>query len=660
MKSHHGLSLSALIMLLAACGGGDGASAEEPRVRLLANTSYTPWQSGSVGFLIAPALSSNETVRCRIDDAADVPCVKGGGAGSGRVSYTSFKEGRHTLHVTISGGGTSTTHTLQWRIGQPDVVVVGGTPGGISAAIAASRKGRTVIVLEQSKWLGGLMSGGLARSDVGASGGSNLGGITREFFRRVRALENARGACGERPCASEWAFEPRAALNTFEDMLADEPNVFIQREMVFSSVKKTGAAIESLQTPRGTLKAKIFIDASYEGDLTAAAGATMVMGRERRLTPAESAAQPGLYEPDAGIAGAGISGGVVIDPYVVPGDPASGLIPFVQRKVTSKLRGAADPLVMAYNYRVCVTDDPDNRVPFQKPAGYRAEWYEGSARMVEAMLASRPSKDPVATYFVPTPTVRSSNRNYFKHDLNGGPPFSTDMSAPGWNQAYPAGSWDDRREIAEAYKTYIQGLLYAWQTNPRFGPLNARVSQFGLCKDEFVDNGNWPYRMYTRETRRMVGEYVMNENDVLQNAQRPRIADSVGTAGYSMDNHLRQLAVGRMRVNGAEPRDVVVTEGFLNIKLPEGRPYPVSYRSLLPQRSEVSNLLNPVTMSATSLAYSSLRMEPTFMVLGQAAGTAAALAIDGRVDVHRVDISSLQDALRADGQVLSCADVECR
>lgn len=491
------------------------------------------------------------------------------------------------------------------------------------------------------------MTGGLAKSDVGGSEVKPLGGITREFFDRVREREIARGACSDaHPCPGYYDFEPHVAGEVFAALLAEEPLVSIQRSMQLLSVKKEGHRITAVLTERGELTAEVFVDASYEGDLMVQSGVSHTSLREARLQAADGVDQ-GDIEDDAGFGNLARPYGLTIDPYVIPGQPSSGLISFVESPPPAMpAQGSADGRLMAYNYRLCVTDDPTNQVPFSRPADYDPIRYEGSARLAVAM-ASTGKKAPDELFFNPASTVHSKDPAYFKHDLNGGAAFSTDMTAIGWNQDYPTASPSGREAIAGEYRRYIEGLLYFWQTDPRFGSLNAKVARFGYCADEFADNGHWPYHLYTRETRRMVGEYVMNENDVLRNGRRPVVPDSIGMGAYGMDSHIRRFTT--TRING---KDVVVTEGFRIVHQPNHAPYPIAYRSLLPRREQASNLLNPVTLSATSMAYSSLRMEPTFMVLGQAAGTAAAMAVDSGGAVHDLDIGSLQARLQQDGQIL--------
>jgi FAD dependent oxidoreductase len=635
---------AAVAALLSACGGGSDGAKPPPGERVVSlapNTSFTPWSSGSLVFRIEPPTAGTETVTCSIDSGTAAPCA-------GRVDYTSLASGAHELRVTIAAGTGSTSYLLPWEIRAPDVTVVGATPAGISAAIAAARAGRAVALLEPSKWVGGMMTGGLSKSDVGGAGGTGLGGIAREFFDRTRDHEEATGACPfGGACPNDFDFEPKAAKFIFEAMLAEQKLIYLEKGIAIDSVEKSGTTITALRTRRGPITSDVVIDASYEGDVAVMAGVSTVIGREARA----SGGDPGLVEDAGGIGSFVPPYGLAVDPYVVPGDPASGTLPFVQPKAALPAPGTADSLVMAYNYRMCVTDDPGNRIPFARPADYDPQRYEGSARVAVAMEAD--GRTPLdELYFNPATTVRSADERYFKRDLNGGSVFSTDMSAPDWNQAYPPGSTGAREAIAQSYKSYIQGLLYFWQTDPRFGPLNAKVAAFGLCKDEFTDNDHWPYRLYTRETRRMVGEYVMNQNDVLQNGRRAKITASIGMGAYSMDSHTRQITVASLSVGGAPARDVVVSEGFEVVRIPGYTPYPVHYQSLVPRRAQVTNLLNPVTLSATSLAYSSLRMEPAFMIFGQAAGTAAALASEGGVSVQAISVATLQSRLRSAGQIL--------
>jgi hypothetical protein len=647
--AHSGLVVLAAMVggLVMACGGSSsGAKPGGDRaVALAANTQITPWSTDEVSFQVSPPLAGDESMSCQIDQGPEQACAVN--ASSGRVAYRDLAQGEHVLTVNAGRANSKMAHRVTWRIVTADVLVYGGTPSGIAAALSAARAGRSVVLVEASSRLGGMMTGGLAKSDVGSAEESPLGGITEEFFDRTRRRETELGACSsEHPCPVAYDFEPHVAGEVFAAMLAEQPLISIQRSLPLRVVHKDSSRLTHIVTDRGEMAAGVFIDASYEGDLMVAAGVSHVSGREARRTAGDGAA-PGDIEDHAGFAEFRRPQGLNVDPFVIPGDSASGLIPFVEPMPDPvPALGSADDRLMAYNYRICVTDDPGNRVPFDRPADFDPALYEGSARVAVALAFS--GKMPLdELYFNPHPTVRSKNRDYFKYDLNGGPAFSTDVSAQGWNQPYPKADATQRAAIAAAYRSYGQGLLYAWRTDPRFGDLNAKLARFGYCADEFADNAHWPHALYVRESRRMAGEYVMNENDVSHNGRRPVPPDSIGMGSYGMDSHFRRLTTVKMN-----SRDVIVTEGF-GVVHPQGDPrYRVPYRSLLPRRQEASNLLNPVTPSSTSMAFRSLRMEPTMMVLGQAAGTAAAMAVESTVGVQDVSVTALQSRLRQAGQIL--------
>jgi hypothetical protein len=642
------LAAGIVIVLTAACSGGGGGSSPPPgqrTVALRANTQVTPWASGGLEFQVSPALTGTESMWCSVDGAQERECRVD--SRTGRTEYADLPLGEHRLAVRAGKPGDTGVQTLKWRIASPAVVVYGGTPAGITAAITAAKAGHDVVLIEAGSRLGGMVTGGLSKTD--ASGGEAIGGLTKSFFDRARAREEAIGACSKaHPCPAHFDVGAGVAMELFTAMLAEQPRISLQRELAIRSVQRQGNRIVSVTTSRGDIEGGVFIDATYEGDLMAQAGVSHVSGREARRTEGND---PGLVEDDAGTGPFVRPYAVTVDPFIVPGQPDSGLLPFVEAQPdVFPPPGSADDRVMAYNYRLCVTDDPGNRVSFIRPADYDPSRYEGSARVAVAVAARGDPLDKL--FFNPAPTVRSTDPAYYKRDLNGGSVFSTDMSMPGWNQAYTTADPATRSAIAGQYRSYIQGLLYFWQTDPRFGALNAKVASFGLCKDEFTDNDHWPYHLYVRETRRMQGEYVMNENDVLRNGRRPAITDSVGMADYSMDSHIRRITWQQLSVNHGPLEYTVVSEGFRTVRVPDGKPYPVSYRSLLPRRAEAANLLDPVTLSSTAMAYSSLRMEPTFMILGESAGTAAAMAIETGVDLHDLDVPALKSRLRQNGQIL--------
>lgn len=651
-------ALSAVFLVQGCGGGGEAASVPTASVEFVTDATRTAFGDGIVGFRIQPGPAATEQVVCTVNGQAAADCQHAGTDGS--VEFRGLAAGSHRLAVEVrkaNAAGTVVTraeHPLQ--VVDAAIVIFGATPAGIAAAIGAARSGQSVALIEPSPWVGGMMSGGLGKTDVGRKGAAIVGGLTGEFFGRLRAAHEASGACSaETPCEGAYEFEPQLAERLFERLLAEEPRIALERSAALTSVVKDGARIVRIGTSRGSISGRVFIDASYEGDLMARAGIPYVIGREARRVaePPTDAAQLAVQEDDAGTSKVKPPYGVLrVDPYVVPRDPASGVLPFIEPPGLTPVEGSADSRVMAYTYRLCVTNDPSNRVPFARPAGYSAASYEASARVAQAMVAM--GDDPGRVFFNPARTVRSTDRDYFKHDLNGGSTFSSDMTAPDLNQAYAEADAAGRKRIRLAYRNYVEGLLYTWQTDPRFGSLNAKVASFGLCRDEFTDRGNWPHQLYVRVSRRMVGSYVMNQNDVTRNGRRPQVADSIGMGAYDMDHHSFRYRVAPISWPGeAERRDAIVGEGFRIVRLPNDRPYPVPYRALTPKPEHAVNLLNPVTLSATSVAYSSLRMEPTYMILGQSAGIAAALAAERNADVQALPYDELARRLLQAGQVLA-------
>ena len=541
------------------------------------------------------------------------------------------------------------TATYQAQSAGPDtiasrteVVVFGATPGGVTAAVSAARAGRKVLLLEPSAWVGGMMSGGLSNTDTGQRGPEVISGLAGEFFRRVRAIQEARGTCLD-PCASTFFFEPHVAGQVFESMLRDA-GVVVERSVHLQNVEKNGATISRLVTSRGDVRADVFIDASYEGDLMKMAGVPFRIGREpRRMAAANDKAGLADQEDDAGVQRRQLPLGLFLDPYRVPGDAASGTIAFVESRPDPLPEvGEGDSRVTAYTYRLCVTDDPTNRIPFTRPESYTPSNYELHARLAAAVRADQ---DIVRSMFNPARVARSRDKRYFKYDLNSSLTLSTDLTGDGLNQGYVDLPQAKREQVQRTYRDYIQGLFHAYQTEPRLSALRERVSSFGYCADEFTDNGGWPHQFYVRVGRRMVGQYVMNENDVMQNGRRTAIPDPVALGTYSLAaHHHRYLAAPAEWPNG-QRKDAVMLEGLLIGRIPNDAPYPISYRALTPREEDARNLLNPVTLSATHVAYSSIRMEPTFMMLGEAAGIAAVLSMESKGSVQSVSYSNLRRRL---------------
>ena len=523
-----------------------------------------------------------------------------------------------------------------------EVVVFGATPGGIAAAVSAARAGRKVLLLEPGSWVGGMMSGGLSNTDTGQRGAEVISGLAGEFFRRARAIEQTRGACLE-PCASSFLFEPQVATQVFESMLR-EAGVTVERAVHLRDVEKNGTAITRLLTSRGDVRADVFIDASYEGDLMKRAAVPFRMGREpRQMAGASDAAALAAQEDDAGVQRRQLPLNVHIDPYRVPGDASSGTIAFVEpRPDPMPDVGDGDSRVTAYTYRLCVTDDPTNRILFTRPERYTPSDYELHARVAATVPAD---VDIARNMFNPARVARSRDKNFFKYDLNSSLTLSTDLTGDGLNQGYVDQSQARREQIQRIYRDYIQGWFYAMQTEPRLKVLHARVSQFGYCADEFTDNGGFPHQFYVRVARRMVGDYVMNENDVMQNGRRPKISDPVALGSYSLAAHHHRYLAAPVEWPNGQRKDAVMLEGLLIGRIPNDAPYPISYRALTPRETDARNLLNPVTLSATHVAYSSIRMEPTFMMLGEAAGIAASLSVESKSSVQAVSYAALRSRL---------------
>jgi hypothetical protein len=512
-----------------------------------------------------------------------------------------------------------------------DVVIYGGTSAGVVAAVQVQRMGQTACLIEPGQHLGGLTSGGLGATDIGNK--QAIGGLAREFYHRIwqhyqapaawtfqRADEyrSERQAAGE---ATMWTFEPHVAERIFEAMVreAGVRVVLGQRLDLHHGVVKQGTRIAEIRMECGaSYRAACFIDATYEGDLLAGAGVTFHVGREANSVYGETlngvqtarAVHHQLHEG--------------VDPYVIPGDPASGLLPGVLPDPPGP-DGTGDHRVQAYCFRMCNTDVPENRLPFEKPDGYDPLRYELLLRNFEAGETRAP--------WHPTPMP---NR---KTDTNNNYGFSTDNI--NMNYQWATGDYAVREQIFAEHLQYQQGLLWTLANHPRVPEaVRQEFRRWGNCRDEFPEHQGWSHQLYVREARRMVADCVMTQHHC-QGTQV--VEDPVGMAAYGMDSHHTQRYVdaqGHARNEG----DVQVG-GFA--------PYPIAYRALVPRAGECTNLLVPVCLSASHIAYGSIRMEPVFMVLGQSAATAACHAIDQQVAVQEIDLPHLRQRLLADGQVLS-------
>jgi hypothetical protein len=525
------------------------------------------------------------------------------------------------------------------RAADPDVVIYGGTCAAITAAVQVKKMGKTVIVVSPDKHLGGLSSGGLGFTDTGNK--SVIGGLAREFYQRiyqhyqtpeawVQQNKAEYGNKGQGTPAMDgenrtmWIFEPSAAEKIFENWVKEHQIEVVRDAWLDRSkgVKKEGDRIVSITTLDGkTYKGSMFIDATYEGDLLAAAGVDYHVGREANSVYGEehNGIQVGVLHHRHHF-------GAVkepISPYKVPGDPKSGVLPRVSTE-NPGIKGEGDKRVQAYCFRSCYTNDPSNRLPFPKPDGYDANQYELLLRVLKT------GWDEFFEKFDPIPN--------HKTDTNNHGPFSFDNI--GFNYDYPEASYERRREIIAEHRNYQQGLLWFVANDPRVPKkVQDELQTWGLPKDEFIDNGNWSHQLYIREARRMIGHYVMTENELRKLKPTP---ESVGMGSYTIDSHNVQRYI--------TPEGLVQNEGDIGVST--NGPYEIAYGSLVPKVGQGANLLVPVAMSASHIAYGSIRMEPVFMILGQSAATAAILALDGKLPVQKVPYSALRERLLKDGQIL--------
>lgn len=510
-----------------------------------------------------------------------------------------------------------------------DIVVYGGTSGGVTAAIQAARMGKSVVLIEPTAHIGGLTSGGLGATDIGNK--AAIGGLSRDFYRKVGAYYKqptvwkygSLEAYGDkRKGAAEdemWTFEPHVAEKIYRDWLAEyKVPILRERFELKDGIKKQGARITAIKMETGRwIQGRIFIDATYEGDVMARAGCRYHVGREANSVYSETlnGVQVGHARSHQFIKD--------VDPYVKPGDPSSGLLPLIQPGPLPA-DGEGDSHPQAYNFRMCTTDVAENRREWPKPPGYDPARYELLLRNCEA-----------GDHRVPWNPIFMPNR---KTDTNNNFAISTDFI--GANYDYPDGDYVTRERIFREHVNYQLGLMYTLANNPRVPEsVRSHFQRLGLAKDEFTDNDNWPHQLYVREARRLVSEYVMTQH----NCQGKVVCeDPVGMGAYNMDSH----NVHRYVTKEGKVRN----EGDIQVGV---SPYPVSYRSIRPKKSECENLLVPVCLAASHIAYGSIRMEPVFMVLGQSAATAAAQALEANQAVQDIDYAKLKVKLLEDKQVLT-------
>ena len=517
-----------------------------------------------------------------------------------------------------------------------DVIVYGGTSAAVTTAVQVARMGRSVIIVSPDKHLGGLSSSGLGFTDTGNK--EVIGGIAREFYQLIyqhyqnpeswkwqKQSEYGNKGQGNTAIDGEkrtmWIFEPHVAEAAFEKMIADNKipvyrDEWLNRET--GVIKKDGKIVSVTTLSGKVFKGRIFIDATYEGDLMAAGGVTYTVGREANSVYDETwngvqkeVYHHGHYFKDK------------IDPYKTPGDPSSGLLPRISSEMPG-VNGSGDNKIQAYCFRLCLTQNPENRVKIEKPEGYDSTQYELLVRLSETRWNEFFNKyDPIPNS---------------KTDVNNHGPFSYDNIGMNWD--YPEASYERRIEIINEHILYQKGLLYFMATDRRLPEqVREKMNKWGYAGDEFMDNNNWPYNIYVREARRMIGEYVMTENDVLGKREVPRPA---GMGSYTMDSHNVQRYV--------TPEGFVQNEGDVGVKAQT--PYQIDLGSLMPKKEECSNLLVPVCVSCSHIAFGSIRMEPVFMILGQSSGTVAAMALEKRKNIHDLKYEEIRSKLESDGQIL--------
>lgn len=493
-----------------------------------------------------------------------------------------------------------------------DICVYGGTSAGVIAAYSIAKMGKSVLLIEPGKHLGGLTSGGLGYTDIGNK--YAISGLALDFYRRIGKHYGK---------FEQWIFEPHVAEEIFNDYVRRAKVEVLYEYRIIEAKKSDGfirqIVVENssgspLSSSNKTIEAKMFIDCSYEGDLMARAGVSYTVGRESNALYNETYNGVQLMEghqfPDG------------VDPYKIPGDSTSGLLWGISNE---KLIGAGsgDKKVQAYNFRICLSDDKNNMAVIERPGNYDSLRYELLLRLFNA----QPGKRMLNDYFI------FSKMPNHKTDINNRGGFSTDMI--GMNYDYAEANYSERKKLFKQHEDYTKGLLYFYAHDNRVPEeLRNEMQTWGYPKDEYTDNQHWSPQLYIRECRRMIGAYIMTQ----ANCQgREVVDDGVGMAAYTMDSHNCQ----RIVVNG-----MVKNEG--NVEIGGFGPYPISYRAIIPKESECKNLYVPVCLSASHIAYGSIRMEPVFMTLSQSAAVAASMAIDKKQTVQQVDVKKLQQFLKID------------
>ncbi len=486
-----------------------------------------------------------------------------------------------------------------------DLIVYGATPAGITCAIQAKKMGLSVAIAEFSRHIGGMTASGLGATDFGAK--EAIGGLSREFYRRIGKYYGKE---------EQWTFEPKEATSVFTHWLA-EHNLPVYLNQHPEKVVMKDNQIQRIIMEDGTIfEGRYFVDASYEGDIMARANVSYAVGRESNTTYNETYNGVCFGEPHHKFE-------VSVDPYVKEGDPNSGLLRGVAYAEASPLEnGQGDNRIQAYNFRICLTKNPDNRIPFPKHPNYDPEHYSLLLRYIKAGVW-----DAMKLHIM-LPNGKS--------DLNNHGAVSTDYI--GMNHAWPDGSYEAREKMFQEHFNYDLGMLYFLSHDERVpDSIRNEVAEWGLPKDEFPETDHWPPQLYIREARRMISDYVMTDRNCLG---QTKVDDSIGLASYQMDSHhCRRVVIDGRCVN----------EGDVEIPI---SPYPISYRSVQPKAAECTNLLVPVCLSSSHIAYGSIRMEPVFMIIGQSVGMAVSLAFHDSTTVQSVDYNKLKKELLSAGQVL--------
>lgn len=550
----------------------------------------------------------------------------------------------------------SVTDKTNEDLDSAEVIIYGGTSTGVSAAIQAARLGKSVLLIEPTNRLGGLTTGGLGQTDIGNK--RVIGGIAREFYQNIKKyyqdsthwvwqqkseyMDGGQTRSNKNEDAM-WTFEPSVALKVFDSMIKDLDIQIVYKQQLnrATGVSKNNKNIKSITMESGkTYSGKMFIDATYEGDLMAAAGVDYTIGRESNAQYGES-----LNGVQANRIGKTLLGTVSnnsvyhnfidgVDPYKVKGDPSSGLLPFITEGGPG-IDGQGDKRIQAYCFRMTLTDHPENRIPFKKPENYNELEYELLFRNYEA--ADGPIEEMYSYGDALVPWINSAMPNR-KTDTNNQKGFSTDFIGQNWD--YPEASFEERQKIVARHLQYQQGLMWTLAYHPRIPKkVRDKVSQWGTCKDEYEREDGWQQQLYIREARRMISNYVMTQ----KNCEGIEIVnDPIGMAAYGMDSHHIKRYVNS--------KGYVSNEG--NVEAYVKAPFPISYRSIVPRKEECSNLLVPICLSASHIAFGSIRMEPVFMVLGQSSAVIASLAIEEDKAVQELAYNKVREKLIKLEQVL--------